>query len=83
MVQAPNTYTLSAELPGFKKYVNVDNYLATRVTQRFDVRLEVGEVAEQVTVQQRGAGDQHRHASNGVRPGPTGSSTRDRAEPWS
>ena len=26
VVQAPNTYTLSAELPGFKKYVNIDNY---------------------------------------------------------
>lgn len=51
VVQAPNTYTLSAELPGFKKYVNVDNYLAARVIQRFDVTLEVGEVAEQVTVQ--------------------------------
>ena len=51
VVQAPNTYTLSAELPGFKKYVNVDNYLAARVTQRFDVKLEVGDVAEQVTVQ--------------------------------
>ena len=51
VVQAPNTYTLSAELPGFKKYVNVDNYLATRVIQRFDVKLQVGEVAEQVTVQ--------------------------------
>lgn len=51
VVQAPNTYTLSAELPGFKRYVNVDNYLAARVTQRFDVKLEVGEVAEQVTVQ--------------------------------
>ena len=51
VVQAPNTYTLSAELPGFKKYVNIDNYLAARVTQRFDVTLEVGEVAEQVTVQ--------------------------------
>ena len=50
VVQAPNTYTLSAELPGFKKYVNRDNYLATRVTQRFDVVLEVGDVAEQVTV---------------------------------
>ena len=51
VVQAPNTYTLSAELPGFKKYVNFDNYLAARVIQRFDVTLEVGEVAEQVTVQ--------------------------------
>ena len=50
VVQAPNTYTLSAELPGFRKYVNIDNYLAARVTQRFDVKLQVGEVAEQVTV---------------------------------
>ena len=50
IVQAPNTYTLSAELPGFRKYVNIDNYLAARVTQRFDVKMQVGEVAEQVTV---------------------------------
>ena len=51
VVQAPNTYTLSAELPGFKRYVNRDNYLPARVTQRFDVVLQVGDVAEQVTVQ--------------------------------
>ena len=51
VVQAPNTYTLSAELPGFKKYVNSDNYVAARITQRFNVVLQVGDVAEQVTVQ--------------------------------
>lgn len=46
----PGTYTLTAELPGFKKYVNRDLVLASRQTLRVDSVLEIGEVSETVTV---------------------------------
>lgn len=43
-------YDLSAELPGFKKYVRQGITVLVAQTLRIDVRLEVGATTEQVTV---------------------------------
>ena len=51
LVSTPISYTLSAKLPGFKTYLNADNYSDVGVTQRFNLVLQVGDVAEPVTVQ--------------------------------
>jgi Carboxypeptidase regulatory-like domain/TonB dependent receptor-like, beta-barrel/TonB-dependent Receptor Plug Domain len=46
----PGPYIVSAELSGFKKMTQRDVVLAIGVTQTVDVRLEVGQLAESVTV---------------------------------
>lgn len=45
------TYTVSVELPGFKKYINSGLVLASRETRRVDGVLEVGDVLATVTVE--------------------------------
>ncbi|MFN0171939.1 MAG: carboxypeptidase regulatory-like domain-containing protein [Bryobacteraceae bacterium] len=44
------TYTISAEMPGFKKFVNTDVVLLTNQELRVDVKLQLGEVATEVRV---------------------------------
>jgi hypothetical protein len=46
----PGTYELTAELPGFKKYTRRDVRLEIGKTSTLDVRLEVGQLEEQMTV---------------------------------
>ena len=47
----PGRYSLTAEVPGFKQYYQTGIVLETGVPARADVRLEVGPVAESVTVE--------------------------------
>jgi hypothetical protein len=44
------TYTISAELGGFKKYVNKDLPLDARQVLRVDINLQLGEISETVSV---------------------------------
>ncbi len=44
------TYTITAEMTGFKKFVNTDVVLLTNQDLRVDVRLQLGEVATEVRV---------------------------------
>lgn len=44
------TYTISAELPGFKKYVDTGVTLQTNQSLRVDVKLELGDVTTRVEV---------------------------------
>lgn len=46
----PGTYTVSASLPGFKKFVNSGVTLQVNQTARLDITLTVGEVSQSVTV---------------------------------
>ncbi len=46
----PGLYTLIAEAPGFKRFVHREIQLEALANVRIDVRLEVGEVAAEVTV---------------------------------
>jgi len=48
-------YTISAEHPGFKKFVDRDVSLATNQTLRHDIVLDVGQTTEAVTVQEQAA----------------------------
>src|SRR5438045_1436669 len=43
-----DTYTLTAEATGFKKYVNEDVVLYARDLRRVDIALEVGQVTESI-----------------------------------
>ncbi len=45
------TYTIDAELPGFKKFVKTGVQLSAAINIRVDLELEVGNVAETVEVQ--------------------------------
>jgi hypothetical protein len=47
---APGPYTITAELAGFKKYEQKDIQLRARQVLRVDIRLELGAIAETVTV---------------------------------
>jgi len=49
------TYTLTAELQGFKKYVNDNLVLYARDLRRADIQLEVGEVTQEITVESQAA----------------------------
>ncbi|MFQ5737819.1 MAG: TonB-dependent receptor domain-containing protein [Acidobacteriota bacterium] len=44
------TYTVKVAMPGFKQYTQTDVLVALATSTRVNVRLEVGEVTEQVTV---------------------------------
>src|SRR3989442_15120148 len=46
----PGPYTLTAEMSGFKRYVNGNVRVATNEREQLDIPLEVGQVAESVTV---------------------------------
>ncbi len=46
----PGTYTLTAEVAGFKKYINEDIPLASRQVLRIEISLVVGSITENVTV---------------------------------
>jgi hypothetical protein len=43
-------YTISAELPGFKKFISTNNVVMANVATTISVTLEVGQVSEQVEV---------------------------------
>src|SRR5437016_728402 len=47
----PSEYTIKAEMAGFKTYVNEKILLTNRDALRVDIRLELGEVTQQVTVE--------------------------------
>ena len=47
----PGKYSVSAEAPGFKRYVETDIELAATADRRVDVHMEVGAVADSVTVE--------------------------------
>ena len=51
----PGTYTMEVELQGFKKYVNSGVIVYARQPRRVDVQLQLGEVAESITVDEQGA----------------------------
>src|SRR5262245_23077933 len=46
----PGTYTVSAEISGFKKFVRLDNEVRVAEVTRVDVALETGGIAETVSV---------------------------------
>ena len=46
----PATYSVTAEHPGFKKFVNTGLTLQVNQTARLDITMSVGDVSEQVTV---------------------------------
>lgn len=46
----PGTYQIAAETPGFKRFIHQDVLLEALGRVRVDIRLEVGEVATEVTV---------------------------------
>lgn len=47
----PAVYQVSAELPGFKKFVHENINVRSLETVRIDIRLEIGELATEVTVE--------------------------------
>ena len=49
------TYTVVVEMSGFKKYINRGVIVYSAEVRRVDVRLEVGDLAESVTVEEVGA----------------------------
>ncbi len=49
----PGTYELAAQLPGFKRYVQSGITLQVDQNARIDVRLQIGEVAETVSVNEQ------------------------------
>src|SRR5438093_11253881 len=52
LAQLPaGTYELSANLPGFKRYVRTGIMVSVATTLRIDVRLEVGVAGDSVTVE--------------------------------
>jgi len=51
----PGTYTVEAEIAGFKKFANTGLIVYATRTRTLDIRLEVGEVAERITVEGGGA----------------------------
>ena len=46
----PGTYTVTAEHPGFKKYLHTDIVLQVNQAARIDIVLQVGEISETVSV---------------------------------
>lgn len=51
----PGTFKLEAELTGFKKYQNTGVIVYARNVRRVDIKLDLGEIAETITVQEQGA----------------------------
>ena len=51
----PGPYHLSAEAPGFKKYVNNNVRVTTNEREQIDIQLEVGSVDQSVTVSAEGS----------------------------
>jgi Carboxypeptidase regulatory-like domain/TonB-dependent Receptor Plug Domain len=47
----PGTYTVSVEMQGFKKFVSTNNQVTVNLPATVDVALEVGDIANVVTVQ--------------------------------
>lgn len=47
----PSEYSLKAEASGFKTYTNKGVRLANRESLRIEIRLEIGDVAQEITVQ--------------------------------
>jgi hypothetical protein len=47
----PSEYTIKAEASGFKSYANTKVRLANREALRIDIKLDVGDVAQEVTVE--------------------------------
>jgi len=51
----PGPYTLTAEAPGFKKYVNGSVRVSTNEREQLDIKLEVGTIDQSVTVSAEGS----------------------------
>ena len=51
---APGSYTLEVELSGFKKFINSGLVVYAGQARRINVTLEVGEVADTITVEEEG-----------------------------
>ena len=51
---SPGSYTLEVELSGFKKFVNSGLVVYAGQARRIDITLEVGEVADTITVEEEG-----------------------------
>ncbi len=51
----PGPYTVSAEAPGFKKYVNRNIRITTNEREQIDIHLEVGTIDQSVTVSAEGS----------------------------
>jgi hypothetical protein len=51
----PGPYTVSAEAPGFKKYVNKNVRVTTNEREQLDIALEVGTIDQSVTVSAEGS----------------------------
>src|SRR5262249_27911452 len=51
----PGPYTLTAEAPGFKKYVNRAVRVTTNEREQIDIQLDVGTIDQSVTVSAEGS----------------------------
>jgi hypothetical protein len=51
----PGTYTISAELAGFKTYANSGIIIYAARPRRVDITLEVGDITDSITVEEMGA----------------------------
>src|SRR5581483_2858448 len=51
----PGPYTITAEAPGFRKYVNRNVRITTNEREQIDIRLEVGSVDQSVTISAEGS----------------------------
>src|SRR3954454_21598575 len=51
----PGPYTISAEAPGFKKYINKNVRVSTNEREQIDIALEVGTIDQSVTVSAEGS----------------------------
>ena len=51
----PDTYTLTAEATGFKRYENTGVIVYSQSPRRVDITMEIGELADAITVTEEGA----------------------------
>ena len=76
----PGPYHLTAEAPGFKKYVNNNVRVTTNEREQIDIQLEVGSVDQSVTVSAEGSMLETATASD--RPGNQYAADREHADQW-
>lgn len=62
---SPSTYTLTVEAPGFKRLERTNLIIATQAAVTLDVRLELGQVSEQINVTEDAPALQTADASTG------------------
>src|SRR5262245_43625885 len=51
----PDTYSITAELPGFKRFLREDVTIQVNQVARIDIRLELGSIEETVEVKEAGS----------------------------